>query len=121
LKTKIAIAGAFVGAFILGAVVFGYVKPALSAPPNPRTQAVTAHRSVAPVAQPIYDQPRYAESAAPTPRPHRSWERQALIIAGSSGAGAGIGAVAGGEKGAAIGAVSGGAAGLVYDLATRNH
>jgi hypothetical protein len=36
------------------------------------------------------------------------------------GAGAAIGAVAGGGKGAAIGGLSGGIAGLVYDLATRN-
>jgi hypothetical protein len=50
----------------------------------------------------------------------RSWQKEALIIGGSAGAGAAIGAVAGGKKGAAIGAVSGGVAGLVYDLATRN-
>lgn len=50
----------------------------------------------------------------------RSWQKEALIVGGSAGAGAAIGAVAGGKKGAAIGAVSGGIAGLVYDLATRN-
>jgi uncharacterized protein YcfJ len=51
---------------------------------------------------------------------HRSKKRQAAIIAGSTGAGAAIGAVAGGKKGAAIGAVSGATAGTAYDLATRN-
>ena len=50
----------------------------------------------------------------------RSWEKEALIIDGSSAAGAGIGALAGGKKGAGIGAASGGVAGLLYDLATRN-
>src|SRR5262245_5645843 len=46
-----------------------------------------------------------------TPEPQkkkRSWQKEALIIGGSSGAGA------------AIGAISGGVAGLVYDMATRN-
>jgi len=50
----------------------------------------------------------------------RTWQKEALIIGGSAGAGAAIGAVAGGKKGAAIGAISGGVAGTVYDLMTRN-
>lgn len=50
----------------------------------------------------------------------RSWEKEVLIVGGSAGAGAAIGAVAGGKKGAGVGALSGGVAGLVYDLATRN-
>ncbi len=49
----------------------------------------------------------------------RSWEKDALIIGGSAGAGTAIGAVAGGKKGAAIGATAGGVGGLIYDLATR--
>jgi len=56
-------------------------------------------------------------SEAPT---KRSLQKEALIIGGSAGAGAAIGAIAGGGKGAGIGALSGGIAGLVYDLATRN-
>jgi len=51
----------------------------------------------------------------------RSWERSALIIAGSSGTGAVIGGLAGGKKGAGIGAIAGGAGGFIYDQATRNH
>ena len=50
----------------------------------------------------------------------RSWEKEALIIGGGAGAGAGIGALAGGKKGAGIGAATGGIAGLIYDLSTRN-
>jgi hypothetical protein len=42
------------------------------------------------------------------------------IVAGSSGVGAAIGALAGGGKGAAIGALAGGAAGFVYDRMTAN-
>lgn len=53
-------------------------------------------------------------------RSGRSWEEEVLIIGGSAGAGAGIGALAGGKKGAAIGAAAGGLGGLIYDLATRD-
>jgi hypothetical protein len=56
-------------------------------------------------------------------RPHakkRSWEKDALIIGGSAGAGALIGGVAGGGKGAAVGATAGGIGGLIYDLAARD-
>ena len=50
----------------------------------------------------------------------RSWEKDALIIGGSAGAGTLIGAVAGGKKGAAVGATAGGIGGLIYDLASRD-
>ena len=50
----------------------------------------------------------------------RSWEKEALIIGGSAGAGTAIGAMAGGKKGAAIGAAAGGVGGLIYDLMTRD-
>jgi hypothetical protein len=50
----------------------------------------------------------------------RSWEKEALIIGGSAGGGAAIGAIAGGKKGAGIGAAAGGVGGLIYDVLTRN-
>ncbi len=50
----------------------------------------------------------------------RSWEKEALIIGGSAGAGTAIGALAGGKKGAGVGAAAGGVGGLIYDLITRN-
>lgn len=50
----------------------------------------------------------------------RSLGKSAAIVAGSAGAGAAIGAIAGGGKGAAIGAASGGTAGFIYDRATAN-
>jgi hypothetical protein len=52
---------------------------------------------------------------------HRSWEKEALIIGGSAGAGTAVGALTGGKKGAGIGAAAGGLGGLIYDLATRKN
>jgi hypothetical protein len=50
----------------------------------------------------------------------QSWEQDAMIVGGSAGAGALIGAVAGGKKGAGVGAAAGGVGGLIYDLLSRN-
>jgi hypothetical protein len=53
-------------------------------------------------------------------RHHRTSDQSALIVAGSAGTGAAIGAIAGGGKGAAIGAISGGAADFIYDRLTAD-
>ena len=49
----------------------------------------------------------------------RSVGKSAAIVGGSAGAGAAIGALAGGGKGAALGAVIGGTGGVIYDQQTR--
>ena len=68
----------------------------------------------------IQTQPSVVGRRAEAPHAHkRTWEQEALIIGGSAGAGAGIGALAGGKKGAGVGAAAGGVGGLIYDLATR--
>ena len=68
----------------------------------------------------IQRQPSVVGRRAEAPHAHkRTWEQEALIIGGSAGAGAGIGALAGGKKGAGVGAAAGGVGGLIYDLATR--
>jgi hypothetical protein len=86
-------------------------------------------------AQPVvYTQPRVRRVAMTQPantsverdaygepiQKRRSTGKSVMIVAGSAGAGAAIGAMAGGKKGAGIGAISGGVAGLIYDRMTAN-
>jgi len=47
--------------------------------------------------------------------PRRDWKKTAMIIGGSSAAGAGVGAIFGGKKGALIGAAIGGGASTIYE------
>ena len=51
--------------------------------------------------------------------PRRDWKKTAMIIGGSSAAGAGIGGIFGGKKGALIGAAIGGGGATIYET-TRN-
>ena len=129
MNPKILIAGSVVLAFVLGAVAPGMYNGTIRAF-NPADEHVVA-RTFQPspvVARTHFVQPRtaYVSNAAPAStavyrtQKKRSLEKEVLIVGGSAGAGAAIGAVAGGKKGAGVGALSGGIAGLVYDLATRN-
>ncbi len=83
-------------------------QPVLTTRPRVRRAATTYNDQVA--------RDSYGEPI----RHHRTTEKSALIVAGSAGTGAAIGALAGGGKGAAIGAISGGAAGFIYDRLTAN-
>jgi hypothetical protein len=97
-----------------------------TAPGTHRADQLPADASAAPVAadvrQPVQrstavsrsaedDRPRYVTK-------RRSKKKSAAIIGGSAGAGAAIGALAGGGKGAGIGAIAGGVGGLIYDRKT---
>jgi hypothetical protein len=87
----------------------------------------TARRSSAPRARTAsnstYSQaePSYSRGSAVEPaQPGRSWKKSAIIIGGSTAAGAGVGAVLDGKDGAKKGAVVGLLGGTIYDIATRN-
>ncbi len=49
-------------------------------------------------------------------RPRRDWAKTAMVIGGTSAAGAGLGAIIGGKKGALIGAALGGGAGTLFEV-----
>jgi hypothetical protein len=98
---------------------------------NVGSAAPLAYENAQPQAMPVTYRPMVQSAAyEPAIRPratrssesgNRSWQKEAVIIGGSTAAGAGIGAIAGGRKGAAIGAISGGVAGLIYDMKTRKN
>ena len=132
MRPKILIAAGLVIAFLTGLTASG-IYTATTRAFNP-AENQTAIEHAKPLATAFADsrfvqpktvyvsQPVTRVTASPVARkaPTRSLKKEALIVGGSAGAGAAVGAVAGGGKGAAIGAVSGGVAGLVYDLMTRN-
>jgi hypothetical protein len=51
--------------------------------------------------------------------PSRDWMKTAMIIGGSTAAGAGVGGIFGGKKGALIGAAIGGGASTIYEVQKR--
>lgn len=139
MNSKILVAVGIVLAFVMGTMAAGFYtnsSNAFNAPETatqisrPVTTTTGTHvRPVTSVPRTHFVEPRSTSTPAVTtstnaPRVEapkkRSWQKSAVIVGGSAGAGAAIGAVSGGKKGAAIGAVSGGVAGLVYDMVTRN-
>jgi hypothetical protein len=95
--------------------------PAYSYAPYPAPQAVPQVVSdVRPVRTVSTSPEPRREPARPSEqRRGRSWKKTALVIGGSSAAGAGVGAIFGGKKGALIGAAIGGGASTIYETTKK--
>jgi hypothetical protein len=63
--------------------------------------------------------PRATERSVSVERPGRDWKKTAMVVGGTTAAGAGLGAIFGGKKGALIGAAIGGGAGTLYEVKKR--
>ena len=80
------------------------------------TRPVVRTRQVAPARERVV----YTQSREDVRRESgRSWGKTAMIIGGSTGAGAGLGGIIGGKKGALIGAAIGGGAATIYESTKR--
>ena len=88
-----------------------YASERVPLPDNPR-----ANGYVAPVpARTAPARSATVRSARLQPSDHRDWKKTALVIGGSTAAGAGLGGIIGGGKGAAIGAAIGGGASTLWE------
>jgi hypothetical protein len=90
-----------------------YAQPVYQPEPMVTRPVVRTRQATAPARQRVvYQEDVRRES-------DRSWGKTAMIIGGSTGAGAGLGGIIGGKKGALIGAAIGGGAATIYESTKR--
>lgn len=88
--------------------------PAVYTTPQHASERVVAPQ---PAVRRVSTQRTYSSERVSTPT--RTWQKSALLIAGSAAGGAGVGALIGGKKGAGIGALLGGGSAAIYDQVKR--
>jgi hypothetical protein len=97
-------------------------RPAMAYPVNEARAVPTVYETApAPAAQRVvYREPQATRTVTRVERaPSRDWKKTAMVIGGTTAAGAGVGAIFGGKKGALIGAAIGGGAGTIYEVKKR--
>ena len=73
----------------------------------------------APAPERVVYRERAATRTVASAEPRRDWKKSAMVIGGTTAAGAGVGAIFGGKKGALIGAAIGGGASTIYEARKR--
>jgi hypothetical protein len=92
---------------------FNYPNPA-AVPAAYYPMTATAPMRALPVAAPALA-PQRVVTRTVAEKPGRNWGKTALVIGGSTAAGAGIGGIVGGKKGALIGAAIGGGGSTIFE------
>jgi hypothetical protein len=98
--------------------------PAMAYPVNDvravQARPVSYETYPAPAPRQVVTAPRATRSVSRVePERGRDWKKTAMIIGGTTAAGAGVGAIFGGKKGALIGAAIGGGAATIYEVKKR--
>jgi hypothetical protein len=88
---------------------------------NVRAVPAVYESEPAPAPRRVYTEPRATRSTDSQVErgSGRNWKKTAMVIGGTTAAGAGVGAIFGGKKGALIGAAIGGGAGTIYEVRKR--
>ncbi len=102
------IAGSTQAACVIDGAPYAYARGSISQPVSEVREYAPARTSYVP-----------RRTTARYVAPRRDWQKTAMVIGGSTAAGAGLGAIFGGKKGALIGAAIGGGASTLYEARRR--
>jgi len=102
------------------APAYSTARPAMAYPVNEVRPVPTVYETAPAPQRVVYREPQPTRTVTRFERaPSRDWKKSAMVIGGTTAAGAGLGAIFGGKKGALIGAAIGGGAGTVYEVKKR--